>query len=297
MVLTVVLAGIASLFFGISDFFGAVVARGLKTLPATTAIYIAASLTIVVVLAFVGGAWHVETFVWGGVAAVLAVVGLLTFYAALAAGPISLAAPLIAILGALVPVAIAILLGEQLGLQAWIAIVAALVSALLISFVRREGSVHVSAQTVALSIVSGVALGLSLVALDAPPSDSGVNVVAIEIVTGAVLLALLMLANRLSAGIRRALTVLDQSSHEGRVPSRRQAVVLSAWAGVLLAGGNSLAVIALHEGSLAVVAVVIGLYPLSTIVLARVFYHEKLAPLQLAGVALGLAASVALALS
>jgi drug/metabolite transporter (DMT)-like permease len=157
--------------------------------------------------------------------------------------------------------------------------------------------VHISAQTVALSIVSGVTLGLSLVALNSPPADSGINVVVVEIVCGAVVLALLMLANRLSAGIRRSLTVLDQSSHEGRVPTRRQAVALTVWAGVLLAGGNSLAVIALHSGSLAVVAVIIGLYPLSTIVLARIFYHERLAPLQLAGVGLGLAASVILALS
>lgn len=297
MFVTVVLAGVASLFFGISDFFGAVGARGLKTLPATTAVYTAAALAIVIALPFFGGVWHVETFVWGGVAAVLAVVGLLTFYAALAAGPISLAAPFIAILGSLVPVTIAIGLGEQLTLQAWIAIAMALVSALLISLVRREGVVHISAQTVVLSIVSGVTLGLSLVALNSPPADSGINVAVIEIVCGAGLLALLMLANRSSAGIRRALSVLDQASHEGRLPSRRQAVALSAWAGVLLAGGSSLAVIALHSGSLAVVAVIIGLYPLSTIVLARIFYHERLAPIQLAGVGLGLAASVILALS
>jgi drug/metabolite transporter (DMT)-like permease len=196
-----------------------------------------------------------------------------------------------------VPVAIAIGLGERLVIQAWIAIAMALASALLISFVRREGVVHISAQTVVLSIVSGVTLGLSLVALSTPPADSGINVAVVEIVGGAVLLALLMLANRSSSGIRRALSVLDQSSHEGRMPSRRQAIALSAWAGVLLAGGNSLAVIALHSGSLAVVAVIIGLYPLSTIVLARIFYHEKLSPLQLAGVGLGLAASVILALS
>ena len=297
MLATVILAGVASLCFGVSDFFGAVAARSLRTLPATMAIYTASAVAIAILLPFLGGTWHGETLIWGSVAAVLAVAGLLTFYAALAAGPISLAAPLIAILGALVPVAVAIALGEQLVVQAWLAIAMAVASALLISLVRRQGVKHISAQTVLLSIVSGVTLGLSLVALASAPSDSGINVVGVELIAGAGLLGMVVLANRGSAGIRRLLAVLDQEDHEGHMPTRRNAVMLSVGAGALLAGGNSLAVIALQSGSLAVVAVIIGLYPLSTIVLARLVYHEKLGLLQLAGVGLGLTAAVILALS
>ena len=59
----------------------------------------------------------------GVVAGVLAAVGFLTFSAALAAGPISLMTPLIALLSSAVPVVVALVLGDRLEPIAWIAIV------------------------------------------------------------------------------------------------------------------------------------------------------------------------------
>ena len=63
--------------------------------------------------------------------------GFLTFTAALAAGPISLMTPLIALLSSAVPVVVALVLGERLEPIAWIAIVVAIVGSVLIGVERR----------------------------------------------------------------------------------------------------------------------------------------------------------------
>lgn len=55
--------------------------------------------------------------------------------------------------------------------------------------------------------------------------------------------------------------------------------------------------LALQSGSLAVVSVLVGLYPVGTILLARIVYGEKLTPVQIGGVVLAIAASVLLALA
>jgi drug/metabolite transporter (DMT)-like permease len=53
--------------------------------------------------------------------------------------------------------------------------------------------------------------------------------------------------------------------------------------------------LAMRLGELTVVAVLIALYPLGTIVLARIFLKEKIAKIQLAGVLLALSCSALLA--
>ncbi|MFT4124083.1 MAG: hypothetical protein QM635_09650, partial [Microbacteriaceae bacterium] len=66
--------------------------------------------------------------------------------------------------------------------------------------------------------------------------------------------------------------------------------------GVLLGAANGLLVLALAGGQLAIVAVLVGLYPAVTVLLATLLGRERMASAQLAGVLLALAASLALAL-
>jgi drug/metabolite transporter (DMT)-like permease len=72
---------------------------------------------------------------------------------------------------------------------------------------------------------------------------------------------------------------------------------MAAVGGVLLGVGNILLVVSLHAGNLAIVAVLVGLYPLATVVLARLVLKERLSLVQGAGVALAVAAAVMLGLS
>ena len=71
-----------------------------------------------------------------------------------------------------------------------------------------------------------------------------------------------------------------------------QATIL---AGVLDASANTLFLTAMRFGELTIVAVLTALYPLGTIILARVILKEKVAKVQLAGVLLALSCSALLA--
>ena len=68
----------------------------------------------------------------------------------------------------------------------------------------------------------------------------------------------------------------------------------TAVAGALLGIGNILLVIALHAGNLAVVAVLVSLYPLATVLLAWAVLKERISLIQFAGVALAITAAVML---
>ena len=60
-------------------------------------------------------------------------------------------------------------------------------------------------------------------------------------------------------------------------------------------GANALYVLATHQGLIAIVAVLTSLYPASTVALAAVVLHERLAPSQWVGVALALIGVVLIA--
>lgn len=295
--LTVLLALASALSYGVSDFLGAVGARRLRVLPSTTIIYLFALATILLALPIVGGAWSTQTVFWGAVAGVVAIAGFLAFFAALAAGPISLATPLIAVLGALVPVIVAVAMGEQLKPLAWPAIVLALAGAALISVTKWDAPGGIPRKTMVLAVVAGLLLGSSLVALDRAPQGSGVTSAVVEVAVGVVLLGVLLLWARLSGMASRALSMLDEEHEASDLTTTGRARAASAVAGILLGIANALLLMALQSGSLAVVAVLIGLYPVVTVMLARVVYREKLTPVQLCGVVLAIAASVLLALA
>lgn len=295
--MTVALSLLSALSYGVSDFLGAVGARRLKVLPGTAVTYGFALLALLALLPIVGGEWTALAVLWGTIAGLSAIVGFLAFYAALAAGPMSLASPLIAVIGSIVPVAIAVALGEQLPLLAWLAVVVALIGGALFSVTRRGSTTGIPRKTVMLSVLAGLGIGGSITALDRAPRGAGVIPGVAEVAVGVVVLGVLLIAVRMSARAKRALAMLDVEQNADRIPSRPRAWVGSALGGLLLGFANGMLLIALQSGSLAVVSVVVGLYPVATIVLARIVYREKLTLLQLAGVVLALAASVLLALS
>jgi len=289
MLLTVVVSSLAALSYGVSDFLGAVGARRLRVLPGTAVTYAFATATILIGTLIVGGVWSGGAIGWGVAAGVSAITGFLAFYAALAAGPMSLASPLIAVLGSLVPVVVAIALGEQLPWLGWVAVGMALVGGTLISVTPRGSDRGIPRRTVLLSFIAGVFLGLSIVFLDFAPADAGLVPAFLEIATGTVLLGILLVL----APLRRRLAVLDEEQENP--PTVVRARLASAFGGVLLGAANALILVGLQVGSLAVVSVIVGLYPVATIALAAIVHRERLTVVQGVGVALAVAAPVLLA--
>jgi drug/metabolite transporter (DMT)-like permease len=72
--------------------------------------------------------------------------------------------------------------------------------------------------------------------------------------------------------------------------------VLAITAGTLDAMANGLFQLATQNGLLSVVSVIGSLYPAATVLLARIFLHERMNRVQVTGVAVALLAVVALTL-
>ena len=301
----VALALAASLFYGASDFLGAFTARRLTVLKTSTVVYFTATIVATIVLLL--ATWeYSDQALWAGViAGVLATVGMVTFYAALAIGPMSLLAPLIALIQTAIPVVVAATTGQSLRPIAWVAVGLALVATTLISVPARTESgepaiERITARGGLLALASGVTLGLSVVSLDTAPSASGVFPAFLDLAVGLVLLLPLMAVRRFrnsDAWLNGPQKLTADALPLTPVPAGARTWILSGLGGVLLGVGNILLVLALHSGNLAVVAVLVSLYPLATVVLAWFVLKERLSPVQFFGVALAITAAILLGMS
>jgi len=298
MLVSIVLAVASSLSYGFSDFFAGRAAARITVLRTTTLVYLCATVVVALALLLYGGSWTGAAVLWGAIAGVCAIVGFLGFYAGMAVGPMSLVSPLISVLESVVPVGVAIVRGDRLPPLAWVAIVLAMVSALLISVQRSQRHVRIAPRTVVIAVVAGLTLGLSITALDYAPADSHLTPAFVELAVGLVIMVgILGLA--VVPRLGRSLAALDPeagTSHSHHIP-RRSALWMMVAGGILLGIANALLLVALQLGDLAVVSVIIGIYPLATIVLARLVLKERMSAVQASGVGLALVATVLLALS
>ncbi|WP_204078617.1 EamA family transporter [Planotetraspora phitsanulokensis] len=299
MILAVALALLSAIAFGVSDFFGGLAAMRLRVVPATAIIYLFSTLILAIMVVLGDGVWSTASVLTGSVAGLFAIIGFLTFYAALAIGPMSLASPLIAVLESVVPIAVAVARGERLTPWSWVAVGLAVASGILISVRRRPAPalVRVPTRTVVLSVIAGISLGLSIVSLDLAPDESGLTSGLVESAVGLIVLAPLLALPHAGARARYALSLLDGDEEPSRLTSPGRGRALGIAAGFLLGGANALLLLALGSGSLAVVSVLVNLYPLATIALSRAALNERMAPAQAFGVALALTATVLLALA
>lgn len=325
MITIVALALGAALAYGVADFLGGVAARRATVFASTTVNYAVAALVLVVVVAMTGGVWSTQAVTSGLVAGALALIGFLAFFAALAAGPISLVTPVIALLSSAVPVGAALVIGEPLSPLVWLAVAMAIVGSVLIGMEHRLTVSGLSTRTVVLTVTAGLGFGFATVALDRVPDDAGLVPVLLDSTTGAVVLLAVALLAPVSAPTRRLLALLDppvpapapapptaaSAGDSTRPPAHTEdddespaeagsrgvvspAILLAATAGLLTGIANVLLMLGLLAGNVAVVAVLTNLYPLATMALAWIVLREHLSRVQLVGALLALAASVLL---
>jgi drug/metabolite transporter (DMT)-like permease len=77
----------------------------------------------------------------------------------------------------------------------------------------------------------------------------------------------------------------------------RIGLLLAVACGVVDAVGNSLLLFGIHIGDLSVMSVLTAMYPIGTIILAGIILKERVAPIQIVGLALAISAAAMLALS
>lgn len=292
--LSVVLAFVGSLVYGGSDFFGGLASRRMSAIKVTAINSVAGLGLLLLLTAFIPGKWNGEVLLWGGLAGLVGAASLGLLYACLAIGPMSILAPIMALISAIIPIVVGFATGERLDPLGYLGLALGLVAIVLICFVPDARAVRASPRALVMATAAGLAIGLYLVFINRTPQDSGLSPLILTFVVAGAVMGAILLVRRLARGPRRPGT-----TEATRVtPSRaRSAAALAVYSGLTDACAAALFLFALRLGDLSVVAVLSALSPAGTILLAAAFLKERIAPVQWAGLAVALVAAAMLALA
>jgi len=262
-----VLALASSGLWGTSDFFAGLRSRTVSP-PAVVGISQACALVVLTVLVLREGAPGLDGWpVWAFGAGVAGSVGLVSFYAALASGTMGVVSP-IAALGAVVPILLGVAGGERPGPVVWTGMAVAVAGAALASGPELTGAV--SRRPVLLACLAAVGFGFALFALDRGSRVSLLHTLWGMRLTSVTVFCVAAVAARSVGGARR-----------GDLP-------VLALIGLGDVTANALFAYASSRGLVSVASVLGSLYPVATLVWARVLLGERLRRVQLVGVTLAL---------
>ncbi|MFI6514473.1 EamA family transporter [Spirillospora sp. NPDC050679] len=285
------LALAAALAYGVADFLGGAVARRSSALRALLwCVPTGLLLTLAGALLTAGGPAAVP-MAWGLAAGLAGGTGLITFYRALARGPMSVVAPVSALTSALIPIAVGLLRGERLDAVVLAGVLLCLVAIGLVSM-ESDGTAERAAPAAGLrrladsgpvmAALSGACFGIFFTVIKEAGDGAGLwPLVGARIGTLSVVLAALL-----------ALARLRPDAIGPPVPGRAL-VGLALLSGALDAGANVLYFLAAQQGLLSLAAVLTSLYPAVTVLMARIAYSERLRAVQRVGLVVA-AAGVAL---
>jgi len=265
----VVLALLAAVVYGTSDFVGGLASRQRPAIAVLLYEYpVGAALVLALLPAFYGPL-DVRSALLGVGGGIAGMVGIIVLYSLMARAPMNIVSPITAVLAAIVPVGFGVLVGERPQVAAWFGIALGLVAVLLVSRTPQDHP-HgpIGLPILALACLSGLGFGVYFICLARADHDSGLWPLVISRLTSAALIVPL-------AWHRRVAQVLA-----GPV------LGLALLAGVLDASANLFFLLASRHGLLSLASVITSLYPAMTVLLAAVVLHERTGPWQRVGLAL-----------
>ncbi len=271
----ILLALTSAVVYGVADYCGGRASRVFAS-ALVTFVGQVVSLTLVLGIVLIAGTPVPggSTFAWGAFAGAAGALGLVSLYHSFANGAMTVVAPLSAVTGAIVPVAVGLVDGERPGGLAYVGIVLALGAVALISGAVGERDRPTPRPIMALALFAGLCFGLLFVALDRTDPDSGLWPLAAARMSSVPILLVLVLALRARPG-----------RHRGPL-------LLAAITGFLDMAANLAYLEAVRGGLLSVVAVVSSLYPASTVALAFALDRERVDRWQAVGMGLAAAALI-----
>lgn len=271
----VALALASAAVYGVADFLGGMATRRAAVLAVAGLAQLTGLVVIAGLLLVLPGSPTTADLALGALGGLAAGLGLVVFYSGLAVGPMSVVAPLTAVTSAGVPVLVGTLLGERPSLGSLAGVALALVAILLVSAepgsTWREAAAGLRSRATLLALLAGTGFAGFFVVLERTSEAAGLWPLASARVASVTALAVIAVA----AG--------------ARLGRGRGTLALVLAAGVLDMAANVLYLVAVRDGLLTLVAVVASLYPVSTVLLARLVLAERLSPPQVLG--LGTAAA------
>ena len=273
------LALASSAFWGTSDFFAGLKARTIAP-PAVVALtqgfaFLALSVILLVRNTGISPSFTGNGPWWAIAAGVAGAGGLVCFYTALAAGTMGVVAP-ISSLGALVPVFLGLLTGEQPSATAWVGMAVAVTGAALASGPELTGSVP--PRPVVLAVVAAGCFGAALYCL-----DRGARYALLETLWG-------MRATSVAMFLVAGLVVRSVGG------TRARDLPALAVIGLGDVTANGLFAYSSSRGMVSVASVLGSLYPVATLFWARLLLGERLRRIQSIGVGLTLVGVIAIAI-
>lgn len=269
------LALIAAVVYGVSDYAGGRASRRASPLVVTVIAEISIfALLIVVVPATSTSTPDGADLAWGAAAGAAGTVGIIALYHALANGAMTVVAPITGVVSAVVPVAVGLAIGERPSVLALAGVTMAIVSVALVGGLVGVPHVRTPVSLAMVAVLSGACFGLLFVFFDQAGDDSGMWP---------------LLGARFASGPILVTAFIATRPHD-RI-DRRTALVAMA-VGVLAASANFFYLLAARRGLLTVVAVVVAMYPASTVLLATLLDGERMRRPQVIGLAIAALALV-----
>jgi drug/metabolite transporter (DMT)-like permease len=270
----------AAVLYGSGDFLGGMATRKLPVLPVLLLADTAGLIVALVVALASPGSVSVAGLAWGISAGLIGGLGLIIFYIGLAAGPMSVVAPVAGLVSTVLPVAAALAEGERPGVGVYAGAVLCLVAIVMTSSAGNGGSTADGTtgagrpgrgRAIAYGAVAGAAFGLFFLLMrNAGESGEFWPVAAGRIGE----LAVVLIA---AAVLRRS---LSPGGADGRL------LLAAAGAGAIDVVANICYVAATRTGAFGLAVVLASLYPGFTVLLARMVLGERLRWVQRAGLAL-----------
>jgi drug/metabolite transporter (DMT)-like permease len=271
-VIAIALGLAASVSWGVADFLGGMQSRRMPVVAVVLGSQLAGLVLVGVIVAVRGEAPPGGDFViFAALSSLGGIVGLTAFYKALSIGAMGVVAPLSST-AAIIPVAVGIGTGDRPSAVQGIGVAVAIAGVVLAS---REASDEARSSPavsagVGFALISAVGFGCFFLAIDRASDDDVLWAVCVNRTVSVTLLGAALLALRPQVGLRGA-------------DMRTLAIV-----GVLDIAANGAFALAATKGLVSVVAVLSSLYPVMTVLLARIVLKERLRAVQRAGAVLAL---------
>ena len=265
--MSLLFAVLAALLYGGADFAGGYASRRTSVFTVLVLSQIAGSLVALIAAPILGpNAPTQADLLWGVLGGACGSLGLFFLYYGIAKSVVAIVSPVSALVGALVPMLFGLFLGETPSVPAWVGAGLCLPAVLLLSY-EPAGSDALREVRKALlfGLLAGLGFGGFFIAVSRPAADAG----------------LWPLVTARCASILAISVATLIARTPPRLGSASLWIVLAA--GICDMGANIAFVLASREGLLILVTIITSLFPGPTVLLARIFMHQRLGPVRLLG--------------
>jgi uncharacterized membrane protein len=274
----------AAVLYGSADFLGGAASRQSRALSVAALSVPVGAVVMLAAAVASGGQAPTAGLGWAIAAGVFGAIGLMVFYAGLAAGPMSVVAPVSALVSTVLPVGVAVASGEHLGLPVYVGAAVCLMATVLVSLERgtpartqanAAGGTFLGGHPALRGLVYGTGAGAMFGIFFVCLRNAGTSGVFWPVCT----------ARMANAAVVIAVAVLAGARPVGREAGSR-VLAAAIGSGVLDASANLCYVLATRAGLFGIAAVLTSLYPGITVLLARVVLRERMQAVQRLGLLL-----------